>query len=145
MRGILEVIKMIRKAIAALILFGVATSPAFAFQKNYFYKYKIFIPVRADFGELAVREVYFEKDYVRVSVENDSDSSVTYIVSVILLNQLNQVIAAQSASVSLERQEVKTIVLKFPLKNFELIESKASKFQVSAVKDEKVRVRSRKF
>ena len=136
---------MIRKVIAALILFGVAASPAFAFQKSYFYKHKTYVLVREDFDELTVREVYFEKDYVRVSVENGSDSSVTYIVSVILLNHLNQVIAAQSVSVSLERQEAKTIVLKFPLKNFEMIESKASKFQVSAVKDEKVRARARKF
>ena len=136
---------MVRKVVVALILFGIAVSPAFAFQKSYFYKHKTYIPVRADFGEIAVREVYFEKDYARVSVENDSDSSVTYIVSVILLSHLNQVIAAQSASVSLGRQEAKTIVLKFPLKNFELIESKASKFQVSAVKDEKVRARAKRF
>jgi len=136
---------MIRKAIAVLILFGVAASPAFAFQKNYFYKYKTYIPVKANFGELEIREVYFEKDYVRVSVENDSDSSVTYIVSVVLLSHLNQVIAAQSASVSLGRQEAKTIVLKFPLKNFELIKAKTLKFQVSAVKDEKVRIRARRF
>ena len=118
---------------------------AFSAQRYYIYENEKYIVLNLHYNDILIRDIYFTKNIARVSIENKTDGSINYVLSVILVSSFNDIFVTQAVSVVLRRHEAKIFELKFPFKNYDIIISRVKKFKVSAKKDAKKVERAPKY